>query len=120
MSSVSRPRRKISLNAQGEFNLTLDVLLGIIRYPESVNKWSANEMEVKMFSAHTRQINWLMLHTLSCWLVSPSPLIFTVKEYTGDPADEYSNQEADCAANNDQTPEIDADEFESVYQWFLS
>ena len=105
---------------QDKFNLLPDVLLGIIRYPGSVNKWSVREMEVKMFSAHTLQINWQMLHTLSCWLVGPTPQTFTVDEYIGDPAEEYTNQVSVSTANNDQTPEIDADEFESAYQWFLS
>ena len=73
-----------------------------------------------MFSAHTLQIKWQMLQTFPGWQVNPVPLTFTEKEYTGDPAEEYADQEAGCAANDAQIPEIEADEFESAYQWFLA
>jgi hypothetical protein len=77
-------------------------------------------MEVKMFSAHTQQIKWLLFPSISVWQVNPDPLTFTESEYIGDPAEEYAEQETDCTAKEAQIPEIEADEFESVYQWFLA
>jgi hypothetical protein len=58
------------------------------------------------------------------WLVLPGPLTFTCDEYLGNPEQEILVQCAEQAARQKadpfQTPEIDPDEFESAYLWFLA
>jgi hypothetical protein len=91
----------------------------VIRYIGIVNQWFGSEMEVKMFSANTVQIKWQLLRTFADWQTNPAPLTFTESEYLGDPAEEYAKKEEGRSLSDAQIPEIEADEFEGAYQWFL-
>jgi hypothetical protein len=52
----------------------------------------------------------------------PAKPSYTWKEIFGDAGDENPTSDQACEVNpaQFQTPEVDADEFESVYLWFLA
>jgi hypothetical protein len=86
----------------------------------------------------TYRIAWAK--TLESWPALPTPLTFTCDEYLGNPEQEILSQSSaplsatpqsasprSTAPHSDapqsdpfRTPEIDPDEFESAYLWFLA
>jgi hypothetical protein len=52
----------------------------------------------------------------------PAKTLYTWKEISGDVEDEISTSEQACEVNSAQilASEVDADEFESIYLWFLA
>jgi hypothetical protein len=97
-----------------------DAPQGAIRYIGIVIQGSESGMEAKVFTTNSLQIKWQLFQDLPAWQMNPLPLTFPEGEYTGDPAEEYAEQDAGWAADKTQICEVEADEFESVYHWFLS
>lgn len=64
---------------------------------------------------------WKSLNISSCrWLVSPAEQAYTYQDWIGDPEEDIVSYEASQLPSPDPLPEIDPDEFEIEYYWFLS
>ncbi len=71
---------------------------------------------------HTRNTlcQILRIDFFSSWLVQPTGLSFTYEDYLGDTESDYAACAAGKVKITSETPQIDADEFEAEYAWFLS
>lgn len=54
------------------------------------------------------------------WLVVPSHQIYTYQDWIGEPEEDIAAYDASELPSAHPAPEIDPDEFESEFNWFLS
>jgi hypothetical protein len=54
------------------------------------------------------------------WLVAPSRQVYTYQDWIGEPEEEIAAYAASELPAAQPAPEIDPDEFESEFNWFLS
>ena len=60
----------------------------------------------------------LWARTFNGWLVGPAPLIVTCDEFLGKPEEAIVEEGISVRLDNFALPEIEAEEFERVFQWF--
>jgi hypothetical protein len=54
------------------------------------------------------------------WIVAPSHQVYTHQDWIGEPEEEIAAYDASELPAAQPAPEIDPDEFESEFNWFLS
>ncbi len=54
------------------------------------------------------------------WVVRPTPQAYTFDEVNGDLAEEISAAMASSQIEADPIPSLEPEDFEALYQWFLS
>jgi hypothetical protein len=59
-------------------------------------------------------------NSLSDWLVIPSRQIYTYQDWIGEPDEAIAGYDASELPATNPLPELDSDDFESEYAWFLS
>ena len=62
------------------------------------------------------RIQWA--RTFGSWLVSPDPLAVTCDEFLGKPEEAIVEEGISVRPDTFALPEIEAEEFERVFQWF--
>jgi hypothetical protein len=64
---------------------------------------------------------WQSLNSsFNSWFVAPARPAYTYQDWIGDPEDEIASYDASDLPASNPLPEINPDEFESDYEWFLS
>ena len=65
-----------------------------------------------------------VIDLLASWLVAPAAVAYTYEDWIGDPQDELACcEQSSCSPLGTAPgciPQVDADEFEREYLWFLS
>jgi hypothetical protein len=104
-----------------QFHLRLDVPTRLFGYPMDKKSTPKEEIEMNQTPETTilRNIEQIFTNTFGCWLIQPETQIYTYEDYIGDPSDEYA-QAAACPPAAPQAIEIEPEEFEAVYNWFIA
>ncbi len=100
-----------------EIHPVLDAPRGIFDYPI----FRIKELKMNNYPdlTPTNFSQLLRFDVIVNWLLPPEPPRYTAEEILGDPAEEIASYET-SAVPVAPIPEIDPDEFESAYQWFLA